>query len=228
MVDLPLMCKLNMKYVEIWIWGNQYSLLGYFEMVIFVVMHLHHSYPHTNCFLDTNIHNYVSLLQHIIDVQLETGLLFWCELLVEVPIIGNVNNVNQCFHVCTSTWSTKGSAAMLAIKRSAVVTPDVNLRNPFYVSEEKFKWGIYSDFENQGRWYQKSTPLVISGRTKRTSKKEKPKKSPKSKRTKQSWDENFTQLNNPCCHKDARNFSEKTARISYWTNSLQILLLKRF
>ena len=35
----------------------------------------------------------------------------------------------------------KGVAAMLAVKRSAGVTPEVNLRNQLYVGDEKKKWG---------------------------------------------------------------------------------------
>ena len=56
----------RVKYVEICISGNQYSLLGYFEMVIFVVMHLHHSWPHRNWFINTNIHSYVALCFNIL------------------------------------------------------------------------------------------------------------------------------------------------------------------
>ena len=35
----------------------------------------------------------------------------------------------------------KGLAAMLAVKRSADVTPEVNLRNPLHASDEVHKWG---------------------------------------------------------------------------------------
>ena len=47
-------------------------------------------------------------------------------------------------------------AAMLAIKRSAGVTPGVNLRHPLCTGEEASKWGIHTGFETQGRRHQKS------------------------------------------------------------------------
>ena len=43
-----------------------------------------------------------------------------------------------------STWNKKGLAAMLAIKWSAGVAPEVNLMNPFHVGDEACKWGIHS------------------------------------------------------------------------------------
>ena len=52
--------------------------------------------------------------------------------------------------------SKKGSAAMLAVKRSAGVTPEVNLRNTLHTDEKAHKWGIHSDFETHGRRQQKS------------------------------------------------------------------------
>ena len=45
---------------------------------------------------------------------------------------------------------------MLAIKRSAGVAPQVNLRNPQYTGDEAGKWRIYPGFETQDRHYQES------------------------------------------------------------------------
>ena len=45
---------------------------------------------------------------------------------------------------------------MLAIKRSAVVTAEGNLRNPFHAVKEACKQGIHPGFEAQGRCHQKS------------------------------------------------------------------------
>ena len=44
---------------------------------------------------------------------------------------------------------------MLAAKRSAGVTPEVNLRNPLCIGEEAHKRGIHPGFETQGRRHQK-------------------------------------------------------------------------
>ena len=49
-------------------------------------------------------------------------------------------------HVCGS----KGSAAMLAAKRSPGVTPEVNLRNALCTGTEAHKKGIHPSFEIQG------------------------------------------------------------------------------
>ena len=45
---------------------------------------------------------------------------------------------------------------MLAVRRSAGVAPEVNLRNPLCAGEEARKWGIHHDFETQGSHHQKS------------------------------------------------------------------------
>ena len=50
----------------------------------------------------------------------------------------------------------KGSAAMLAAKRSAGVAPEGNLKNPLYTSKKACKWGIHPGFETQDRGHQKS------------------------------------------------------------------------
>ena len=57
----------------------------------------------------------------------------------------------------------KGSAAMLAIKMSAGVAPEVNLRNPFHTVETTLKQGIYHGFETWDRCHQKSkTGLAVT------------------------------------------------------------------
>ena len=48
----------------------------------------------------------------------------------------------------------KRSAAMLAIRRSADDTPEVNLRNPLHAGEEVVKEGIHHGFETQGRLHK--------------------------------------------------------------------------
>ena len=45
---------------------------------------------------------------------------------------------------------------MLATKRSAGVTLEVNLRNPLHADKKTCKQGIHPDFETQGRHHQKS------------------------------------------------------------------------
>ena len=50
----------------------------------------------------------------------------------------------------------KGSAAMLAIKESADVTPEVNLMYWLHKGNEAHNQGIQPDFEIQGRTCQKS------------------------------------------------------------------------
>ena len=50
----------------------------------------------------------------------------------------------------------KGSAAMLAIKMSAGVAPEVNVRNPLHTDENTLKQGIYPGFETQDRCNQES------------------------------------------------------------------------
>ena len=46
---------------------------------------------------------------------------------------------SQAMLVCGKVLGQKGSAAMLAIKRSAGVAPKVNLRNPLHTGEEAYK-----------------------------------------------------------------------------------------
>ena len=47
-------------------------------------------------------------------------------------------------------------ATMLAAKRSASVTPEVNLRNSLHAGDKASKRGIHPDFETQGRRHHKS------------------------------------------------------------------------
>ena len=47
-----------------------------------------------------------------------------------------------------------GSNVMLAVKRSAGVALEVNLRNAFHTSEEACKPGIHSGFKTQGKRHQ--------------------------------------------------------------------------
>ena len=52
------------------------------------------------------------------------------------------------------------SAAMLAVNRSASVTPVVNLTNSLHAGEEAHKQRIHPGFEIQGRHHQKSKTRV--------------------------------------------------------------------
>ena len=45
---------------------------------------------------------------------------------------------------------------MPAVKRSADVTLEVNLKNPLHVGNKAHKQGIHPGFETQGRHHQKS------------------------------------------------------------------------
>ena len=45
----------------------------------------------------------------------------------------------------------KCSAAMLAVKMSVVVVPEINLRNPLTIGDKAHKQGICPGFETQGR-----------------------------------------------------------------------------
>ena len=69
--------------------------------------------------------------------------------------------------MCTSTWIKTGLIAMQAIKRSADITPEVNLWNPLHAGEDTHKQEIHPGFENQGRHHQKSKNRDINGHTKR-------------------------------------------------------------
>ena len=53
---------------------------------------------------------------------------------------------------------------MLAIKRSAGVAPEINLRNPLHVGYKACKQGIHPGFETQGRCHQKSDTVVKEDR----------------------------------------------------------------
>ena len=50
---------------------------------------------------------------------------------------------------------------MLTIKRSAGVTPEVNLRNPLHAGDKAGKLGIHHSFQTRGRRYQKSKAGVL-------------------------------------------------------------------
>ena len=60
-------------------------------------------------------------------------------------------------HVHACNYCTqKGQAAMLAVKWSAGVAQEVNLRNPLHIGDKACKWGIQTGFETKGTCYQKS------------------------------------------------------------------------
>ena len=65
-------------------------------------------------------------------------------------------------HLHEQVCESKGSAAMLAIKRSEGDTPEVNLRNPLYTGEEACKWETHPGFETQGRWTNGQNVLMPS------------------------------------------------------------------
>ena len=56
-------------------------------------------------------------------------------------------------------------ATMLATKRAAGVTPELNLRNPLHAGDKSCKQGIHPGIETQGKYHQKSE---TGGPTKRT------------------------------------------------------------
>ena len=56
-------------------------------------------------------------------------------------------------NMCASMWIENSSAAMSTAKRSAGVTPGVDLRNLLYAGDEAC---IHSGFVCQGRHHQKS------------------------------------------------------------------------
>ena len=68
--------------------------------------------------------------------------------------------------VCASEWIQKDSAAMLAIKRSTGVTPEVTLRKRLHAGEEACKQGLHASYETQGRRHQKSKTGVPVARQK--------------------------------------------------------------
>ena len=57
----------------------------------------------------------------------------------------------QVFQVEWEPWrkyvDPKGSVAVVTIKRSAGVTPEVNLRNPLHAGQKAHKGGIHPGFE---------------------------------------------------------------------------------
>ena len=57
---------------------------------------------------------------------------------------------------------------MLAVKRLAILTSEVNLRNPLHTGDEVCNQGIHLGFEIQGRLHQKSKNRGTIGNTKRT------------------------------------------------------------
>ena len=57
--------------------------------------------------------------------------------------------------------------AMLAIKRSAGVAPEMNLGNPLRTGDNAWNQETHSGFETQGRHHQKSKNRGISGPTKK-------------------------------------------------------------
>ena len=61
----------------------------------------------------------------------------------------------------------KGSAAMPAVKKSAGVAPEVNLRNPLHAGDEACKQEMHPGFETQGRLHQKSKSGVPVALTKK-------------------------------------------------------------
>ena len=60
----------------------------------------------------------------------------------------------------------KGSAAMLAIKKSACATPEMNLRNPLHAYNKAYKWEIRPDLGDLGQMPREFQNRVISGPTK--------------------------------------------------------------
>ena len=72
-------------------------------------------------------------------------------------------------YTCASMLIKKpSSATMLGTKRSAGVTPEVNLRNPLHTGDKACKRGNHPDFETQSRHHQKSITGVSAAPQKRT------------------------------------------------------------
>ena len=55
----------------------------------------------------------------------------------------------------------KGSATVLVAKRSAGVTPEVNLKNLLHAGKEAYEQGIHPGFETQGTCHQRSKTGVL-------------------------------------------------------------------
>ena len=62
---------------------------------------------------------------------------------------------NACLYVYKYVLQND-STAMLAVKMSAGVTPEVDLRNPLQAGDKACKWGFHPGFEIYGRHHQKS------------------------------------------------------------------------
>ena len=58
---------------------------------------------------------------------------------------------HQCWNHMWKYMDQKGPTAMLGIKRSAGVTPEMNLRNPLHTGDAAHRQGIYPDFERDTR-----------------------------------------------------------------------------
>ena len=67
--------------------------------------------------------------------------------------------MNVCMYVYKYE-DKKGSAAMLAIKKSVGVNPEINLGKPLCTGKEACKWEIYPGFEVQGKCHQKSKTQI--------------------------------------------------------------------
>ena len=62
----------------------------------------------------------------------------------------------------------KDSAAMLAVKKSVAVAPEMNPRNPLHAGDKAHKQEIHPESETQGRYYLKSKTGVSVAPAKRT------------------------------------------------------------
>ena len=63
---------------------------------------------------------------------------------------------SACICVQEHGWKMKRRTALLAIRSSAGVAPEGNLRNPLHTGDEAHKQGIHPGFETQGRCHQKT------------------------------------------------------------------------
>ena len=61
---------------------------------------------------------------------------------------------NICGYMICKYMDWKGSATILATKRSVGVALEVNLRNPLHIHDKACKWGMHPGFETQGRRHQ--------------------------------------------------------------------------
>ena len=76
------------------------------------------------------------------------------------------NPINAC--MCTGMWIKTGLAAMLTVKTSTGVAPEVNLRNPLHAGNEAHKQGIFPGFQILRQMSPEVQNRGISGPTKRT------------------------------------------------------------